>query len=257
MRKINRRDFLAGAGAILGANAIPSPVRSLLSSRDTEVPFIPSASDYIQDGLVAMYDGIENAGTGIHNPYATIWKDLGPNNIDMDIFSVAHFERNCLRTPDSRPNGKIYGDTGVSIKWVACEFVAECIGAGGVLSFSGMADDRFFGLYPDYVQFADPYTMTYSDGSIPAKGTFSCSWYGYSNVLAFANKEELVVGSTTNHWSRNDLRTTFGLGGSGNPNAYAAWQFTGRIFCIRLYDHILTGDEVAYNYALDQERFGL
>ena len=37
---------------------------------------VPTAKDYAQDGLIAMWDGIENAGWGIHDPAATVWKDL-------------------------------------------------------------------------------------------------------------------------------------------------------------------------------------
>ena len=33
-------------------------------------------SAYVQDGLIACWDGIENAGVGVHNPSATVWKDL-------------------------------------------------------------------------------------------------------------------------------------------------------------------------------------
>ena len=38
--------------------------------------FAGSASFYVQDGLVACWDGIENAGSGIHDSAATAWKDL-------------------------------------------------------------------------------------------------------------------------------------------------------------------------------------
>jgi hypothetical protein len=38
-----------------------------------------SAKDYIQDGLVAMWDGIENAGWGEHDPYAAEIADLSGN----------------------------------------------------------------------------------------------------------------------------------------------------------------------------------
>ena len=37
---------------------------------------LPTAKDYVQDGLIAMWDGIENAGWGVHDPSATVWKDL-------------------------------------------------------------------------------------------------------------------------------------------------------------------------------------
>ena len=31
---------------------------------------------YVTDGLIAMWDGIDNVGQGIHDPNAAIWKDL-------------------------------------------------------------------------------------------------------------------------------------------------------------------------------------
>lgn len=36
----------------------------------------PTAKDYVQNGLVAMWDGIENAGWGTHDANAMTWKDL-------------------------------------------------------------------------------------------------------------------------------------------------------------------------------------
>lgn len=35
-----------------------------------------SPANYVQDGLVLQFDGIDNAGTGTHDPSATKWKDL-------------------------------------------------------------------------------------------------------------------------------------------------------------------------------------
>lgn len=37
---------------------------------------IVPASAYVQDGLVGMWDGIENAGAGLHDDTATIWSDI-------------------------------------------------------------------------------------------------------------------------------------------------------------------------------------
>ena len=34
---------------------------------------VPTARDYVQDGLVAMWDGIENAGWGVHYYSDTVW----------------------------------------------------------------------------------------------------------------------------------------------------------------------------------------
>lgn len=55
----------------------------------------PTAKDYIQDGLVAMWDGIENAGWGTHDPSATVWKDL-VNGVELQLCPQASFSDNAL-----------------------------------------------------------------------------------------------------------------------------------------------------------------
>ena len=42
------------------------------------------ASSYVQDGLIAQWDGIDNAGTGVHDPESTVWKDLR-GSLDMTL----------------------------------------------------------------------------------------------------------------------------------------------------------------------------
>ena len=43
-----------------------------------------TSASYVQDGLIAQWDGIDNAGTGTHDPNATVWKDLKGTN-DLTI----------------------------------------------------------------------------------------------------------------------------------------------------------------------------
>ena len=44
-----------------------------------------TAKSYVQDGLIAMWDGIENAGWGVHDMNATMWKDLTGNGRDLPL----------------------------------------------------------------------------------------------------------------------------------------------------------------------------
>ena len=46
-----------------------------------------NAFSYVQKGLVACYDGIENAGAGTHDPNATTWVDLTGNGNDGTVGS--------------------------------------------------------------------------------------------------------------------------------------------------------------------------
>lgn len=56
-----------------------------------------SARSYIQDGLFAMWDGIENAGWGVHDANATVWTDLSGNGKNWTLRSAgASFRDDCL-----------------------------------------------------------------------------------------------------------------------------------------------------------------
>ena len=45
-----------------------------------------TSASYVQRGLIAQWDGIDNVGTGVHDPNATVWKDL-KGNLDMTLTS--------------------------------------------------------------------------------------------------------------------------------------------------------------------------
>lgn len=75
------KQFLSITTLVLMAfAAFGSPVRSDeaakgLSYIDEDV-WNPTAADYIQDGLVNLWDAVENADWGVHTDYATSWTDL-------------------------------------------------------------------------------------------------------------------------------------------------------------------------------------
>ena len=56
-----------------------------------------TAASYVQNGLVGQWDGIENAGAGLHDATAVYWTDLTGNSGDFAVFtSVASFTANGL-----------------------------------------------------------------------------------------------------------------------------------------------------------------
>ena len=54
-----------------------------------------TACSYVQKGLKASYDGIDNAGTGTHDPAVRTWKDLTGNGYDGTLASTVAWESNC------------------------------------------------------------------------------------------------------------------------------------------------------------------
>ncbi len=56
---------------------------------DAILPNTFDATDYVQDGLVALYDGIENAGVGVRDGSAAIWKNLVAGGPDLTFEPVS------------------------------------------------------------------------------------------------------------------------------------------------------------------------
>ena len=75
---MSRRAAIAVASALaaFAAAALPLGLRMAQQAAIAANAAKPTARSYVQDGLVAMWDGIENAGWGVHDNNATNWVDL-------------------------------------------------------------------------------------------------------------------------------------------------------------------------------------
>lgn len=212
---------------------------------------VPTARDYVQDGLIAMWDGIENAGWGQHDPNATLWKDLVGDN-DLVLQNTAHFDENSLVSAD---RDKLTALCSARLPYASievCAFFDESRGSSSLVCFGNSVDDeRMLTISPFSMQTYNGNHMLRLTTPVDPK----CSWAGvhdgnqhYAYVRgALASGENRV-----NEWgTRNG---TFGLSGSSN---YSSWSFVGAYYSVRLYSHALTAEELAANYAVDKARFGL
>ena len=206
---------------------------------------------YITDGLIAMWDGEWNAGGGVHDTDSVMWKDLAGRN---DIFlwnTECQFYENFLKTTASQNCAvlrKINGDYIVTI-----EAVVRLYGNNGlvVAQFSRLdSGGKWLGFR--------------ADGSVNFSSSSSCAFvdsitsiHSYSGVNAFGVFEdsriridgELMI--TNGHgmsWGGNDVTSI---------NSIATKYSVTDIYCMRIYSRELSADEVAENYAIDKERFGL
>lgn len=75
---MTRRGFIASSSLAAVGSLTSAPVRSLIGGRIVEETPSgpPTASSYVKDGLIGMWDGIENAGLGVHDESAQTWTDL-------------------------------------------------------------------------------------------------------------------------------------------------------------------------------------
>ena len=140
-----RRNFvrgLSGLGAIVATGHAPAIVKSMIAARGTMLggEKAPTAKSYVQDGLIAMWDGIENAGWGTHDASATVWKDLAGNGYDLTVGSKSSFSTNSLDYTEVVAKGAAYRNaviTGVAQMEICCNITSKS--ASSILVCNGPA----------------------------------------------------------------------------------------------------------------------
>ena len=215
----------------------------------------PTARDYVQDGLIAMWDGIENAGWGVHDPNATTWTDLvggqwGSWNIqgagsDHAIFNLA----SQLKTFNSYVN--VPATIELSIFDVAN--MGGCfLNINNKTNWNGMATNGMLCPYfynssgITYQFYSKQTAVSWAGRDFCDNSTFSLQ-YSTTGIVAYANG----VTKKTATVSNGESTKNYGIAG------YAGVKFTGKARYLRLYSRALTAAEVAANHAIDKERFGL
>ena len=208
----------------------------------------PTARDYVQDGLVAMWDGVENAGWGVHDQNATTWKDL-VGDFDLTVttgaFVLSGFVG--LATSATRP---ICANTTVT----------------ALLSFDKISTGYPVDAYDD----SGGYRIYTND----ATGNIRFRWFvsrgsGLVWQPAFLNQAlDTPFSYTLTGDGDSGLKKVF-LGGeliqtSGSQVGFANGSGglnVGSKYCtmynFRIYSRVLTAEEIAANYAIDKARFNL
>jgi len=222
------------------------------------VKFPPTAKNYVQDGLVAMWDGIENAGWGQHDANATVWKDLiGDNDITLTMGGGSWVQSGGLfiaKSPKTTGVFKRSETTYRQIEVAGVELTGDLsynrhilISFGSTHSFV-IGQNRLGFIVANNVVGIEPTYPAVNRANIP----FSVSVSYTSGNLPDPNAM-YYNGEKKQQDGQNIL-----LGGaSGVFNNYGNYQADANIFCIRLYSRALTADEIAANYAVDKIRFNL
>ena len=242
----------------LGTVAMAVPIHSMLGANGVSCvnpdKGIPTAADYVQDGLIAMWDGIENAGWGVHKANATIWKDLVGSR-DFNLSANATVKRDSLLC-----NGFSAWQDGNITEYITIEIVLKSESCNGVVWFPGDSNNR---IIAHFTSVANPYMQVMGGNNTKtptvddSKKSVSVTYHqlgskinGYDVLVNTLVPEYVFVYNT---WSSRNQYTTIGAYGYNSTIR----PFIGQIFCIRLYDRALTDEEVCYNYEIDRMRFGL
>ena len=211
---------------------------------------------YASDGLIAMWDGVWNSGGGVHDAGATAWVDLVggggltlPSGWSVGATYVAS-GGNALALPDSvksaltieavfrldsMGSGRslLYLKNGADAGWRAATEHGVSVRSNGQINFSG----------------AGAYTTGIAASTI------------YSAVVTYSS----ATSAASSAYINGSARTLSGSGmyglGTASKNSgisvFSSYKFLGRIYALRFHSRALLAAEIAANFAIDRERFGL
>ena len=222
-----------------------------------------SANAYVTNGLVALYDGIENAGVGVHDETVRAWADLSGHGYDGTLGANVTWEA----------NGWTNGQDGYPVT-VGSALAAVTGTKNFTLEFAvrpsrSASREAFFGQYDGAQGFNVEHNSYDSfSGNLRVFASNNPSWVSPS-VLAQDEDATIALTFTTERQAlyRNGaadsardgsaggfMSTTTSSVIGGEPTR-ANMAFRGVYHAFRLYDRPLTADEIAINAAIDAVRF--
>ena len=220
-----------------------------------------TAASYAQDGLVGQWDGIENAGAGLHDPATNYWTDLTGQSGDFAVYtSCAAFTENGLKknaagimatnvTATARTDVltiEVVVSGAPSSGWVNALLISENQTATFSNDRSGYRECFF-----DYQKFGWQTTQK------PAQETLTVTYGSATTASSYYQNGAKPEGTKkTNYWSKPKNTSAMHIGGRSGYNTGGDWTTTGyTIHAVRLYDRALTQEEIRRHAMIDQIRF--
>ena len=259
----SRRDAAERARGL----AVGIPVQTRVALDGKSLPNQPSgksytARDYVQDGLVAMWDGVENAGWGLHDSATTNWIDLVGGDVlrlvgDYTVRdSGLHFPLT-TKGRSKAVGAKRYALDAFTIKvfvWVHAGFAGT--GRGDIFSLDEGAGSGVVAYSADYLTpwrsswwvFGANKTATVvcGEGVMPETATLVCDgekWTAYHGDKKWSGT-----------YDKKTLAGFVSLGQLRDSLNRPTPEMT--IMSLAIYSRALTPDEVAHNARIDRLRFG-
>lgn len=231
-----------------------------------------SAKSYVQNGLVAMWDGIENAGWGVHDGSFVGMRNLTGYGCDLDNPSNAIMSNDGLATASGATAFKVKSTE--SAEKIIARFINaakaytfEIVGRGFAKN-NGVEQSVTVGITGHRMTFWK--TSAYGLGSINVDGGsyfFAPGGWITNGSLGegFASHSRVCTKTMYRTYINAILKQT--SDSSGASFSYTTEIYTrGRVMefnsCekihrISIYDRALTAEETAHNYEIDKARFNL
>lgn len=239
---------------------------------------VNTAKNYIQNGLIAMWDGIENIGWGHHSDSATTWVDLmGNSNYDFALKNNASWASDGLITNQNYDRA---ADSISSIAYTSnltTEIVFEiyAIPSTDRNVFFKLGDTLKNGSV-NYIMRCLAFSKNSSIGwQFKSNSVMTDSGYNTPPLnipLSITTVYAIPSGSATDRITQHPTRVvinnqaqtpTWGASGmsTGTTNMYISAAttngFYGKVHAIRIYNRQLSNTEISKNYSIDKQRFGI
>ena len=259
---------------VVGMLAYSAPIRSAIGARNISVSEGESisytAADYIQDGLISLWDGIENSDWGTHDDSIAYWSDLiGGRRLETTGTSWSWMNDSLLT--------ENCGFT-IGLSDVAClrsTFTIEYVGTAISLRYAaylwGMTAN--YNSYNRYAGVGTAITLYYNvmcNGRANNAGFTSTGvqWHNGDHVCItvvykmgdglchiYMNGEYLTDGISDGYVvPSSSVGHKLVIGGAGQSTDTVP---SLRTHCVRIYSRTLSPEEIKENYVVDKARFDL
>lgn len=218
-----------------------------------------TAKSYVQDGLIAMWDGIENAGWGVHDPNATTWKNL-VTGVDSTVPVPSSTLPTCLADGWSF-DGSRQGFSQDALSTVLHIESVYKLNKDQTATIILPSIASGVQLVVCYVDNQTVIPITYTGTASVAAGTLgvrhSVSVDSVHGRALVDGRAVPILNPSPNGWGYNySGRCSIACYGVSNFHQNSSY-IDGDIYNIRIYSRALTAAEVAANYAVDKARFNL
>lgn len=229
-----------------------APERSATSASDKKPAAAGpvTARSYVQKGLIAQWDGIENGGVGIHREKLTAWKDLRGEH-DINLTKAAMVESDaiaCSGAGYAGTMGKVFKKAQIASADLVVEYISSavnsCVFSTGMVT--GNLYDRNFG-----VSHGNQWFVWGSSSLGPKKPGRYAIHIDYVGHKCYFNGEPKPVVGKAGLDALPERGDEFYIGGFRNSGIKC------KIHALRFYNRKLDADEIKQNAQIDAERFGL
>lgn len=207
---------------------------------------VPTAKDYVQDGLVAIWDGIEGG-----------WANIVGGHEQMEFVGTHQLKNDCVYIDGISGAYGILNGLSLGSNPTTQEFVVKiddqdnfgrliAENTGICLNYKNTNEFRLYGFGLDAV---------ISFGNVFILGERMSVSVGIGNEKVdhlYLNGKSIMTNNPPHVVKSNypSVVTLFNRENGGRG-------ITGELCCVRIYNRVISAQDIADNYAIDNARFGL